>query len=94
MKTEHTPGPWKLIPADGITFKWPAIQRGEEGGFVVKGRSDLQAKADAHLIAAAPDMLECLKLIMGNSTNFRLKAPDYMIDKIDAAIAKAEGRAS
>ena len=58
----------------------------------------LQAQRDAHLIAAAPDLLEALLsardlILAGLPAD--LKAPGYDVDafleRIDAAIAKAEG---
>ncbi len=36
------------------------------------------------------ELLEALKMVMKPSTNFRLKAPNYMIDYIDAVIERAE----
>ena len=47
--------------------------------------------SNAHLILAAPDLVEALELVMGNSTNFRLHAPKGMIDKIECVIEKAKG---
>lgn len=34
------------------------------------------------------ELVEGLQLVMKNSTNFRLKAPDYMIDKIEALLQR------
>ena len=88
----HTPGPWML-------------SRGAQGdAFAVEGPTRTvahvklarEAEANAYLLAAAPDLLEALKL-----------AEDYMhlwmehntgstelndLERIEAAIAKAEGR--
>lgn len=59
------------------------------------------ADANAHLIAAAPDLLEALKDIVGMSSAFASatsgqpfthQAACYVIDKARVAIAKAEGR--
>ena len=38
----------------------------------------------------AGELTEVLELVMGkNSTNFKLKAPDYLVDKCDNIIEKA-----
>lgn len=57
METKFTPGPWRLTMEDG---RHPIVQRGTEGGFQVCGMSDEKEDADAHLIAAAPDLYEAL----------------------------------
>ena len=49
-------------------------------------------KKRALIATAAPKLLEALKLVMKDSSNFKLKAPNYMIDQIEAAIAQAEGK--
>jgi hypothetical protein len=82
---KHTPGPWTT------------------GGGIVRGANsasiccapcwdvdDKTAKANAHLIAAAPEMLEALKL----APPFLSRRSEYSRDvlrTIKAAIAKAEG---
>lgn len=79
----HTPGPWTLGPCShgGLL-----LQRGmmQSGRFVHPQHSlQIVPEADAYLIAAAPDMLEALKLIACG-------ADGPMTAR--AAIAKAEGR--
>jgi hypothetical protein len=67
--TQHTPGPWKLAEnpigwqplisaevADSIGPIWHV------GIANARGRSHEEAKANARLIAAAPDLLAALKL--------------------------------
>jgi hypothetical protein len=90
----HTPGPWVVGDDD------------DNGQVIVDGPSysicrchhhcvgtiELEMRANAHLIAAAPDLLAMLKhaemLISGE---FPHSWPIH--SKIAAAIAKAEGRA-
>ena len=92
--TAHTPGPWRAEPRDS-------------GGLSIMAKSDVVAQtnrygptlpcveANARLIAAAPDLLAALKEC---EAYFRPMAEDgqYLaqqrIDRIRAAIAKAEGR--
>jgi hypothetical protein len=62
MMNEHTPGPWELVPP---------VDDQQEYGFNIWADAindedatlchDVYNKADAHLIAAAPDMLAYLK---------------------------------
>jgi hypothetical protein len=97
MSTKHTPGPWRYLPGDGLEWR-TSVQRGTEGGFVVRGTSREREEADARLIAAAPELLEALKEITSDyadrfdlddpSTNPGIKSS---IKQARAAIAKATG---
>jgi len=86
----HTPGPWTYRPAGN--FKYPIVQRGDEGGFTVSGMSASRQEADARLIAAAPNLLEACETLL-----FELvagpAARDEVIANARAAIAKATGDA-
>ena len=100
--TKHTPGPWgciytsnhehdyRLTKPDGslLPVNAPANDRSEQ-------------RANACLIKAAPDMLEALKAIKADLTEFGLwdwysethgGGISGACDMIDAAIAKVEGR--
>lgn len=94
MSIQHTPGPW--------------IARGQRGNrwdvFVVTGTSyrgvasmwfEPEAEANAHLIAAAPEMLEaCIKALAAMEDPRRAERDGdcYPIPSIlREAIAKAEG---
>lgn len=68
MTTKHTPGPWKVAP---IGFNCGGDIIGGDGSHVVAcgittGPPHLQllAEANAHLIAAAPDLLGTLEEIL------------------------------
>lgn len=97
---KHTPGPWKCDerPHFGAWFvrqdpvNWngmgyqlicdcPAEKKGTHYGDMFK--------ANARLIAAAPDMLDALRLIAGEDG---LCVTDGTIAAARAAIAKAEGK--
>jgi hypothetical protein len=88
MSTQHTPGPWRYLPGDGLAWR-PSVQRATEGGFVVQGSSREREEADARLIAAAPDLLEAL-IALHTQTNSTELAKAH--DKARAAIAKATGQ--
>jgi hypothetical protein len=89
MTDKHTPGPW--IDYDGEVYA---------GKYLVADvwehpSGDDVARANARLIAAAPDMLDALRqaAICENQDAFRNRrpvAPWY--ESACAAIAKAEGR--
>jgi hypothetical protein len=96
----HTPGPWKLdwqpVPGRGVHADFPylhyvGIQSANYYDVAPNGLSvtGYMRKADALLIAAAPDMLEALKKIVSEGD---YTAPERMKRIAQAAIDKAEGR--
>lgn len=88
-KNKHTPGPWKVVKSKGysqlteiVSIDGPVLSE----GFGVNHESD---QANAHLIAAAPEMLEALEFFV----NERLEQdpedrPAIMAKRI---LAKARG---
>jgi hypothetical protein len=101
----HTPGPWEVINERSDVC---VRARAQTICLVTGGLDDLfesglygpVATANAHLIAAAPDLLAALK----EALNFIEGDRDFMLgnaypedyamrERIKAAIAKAEGRA-
>lgn len=90
---KHTPGPWEITEHDGkflLTKDVPVMI----GDPIPVGVA--YTKADAHLIAAAPDMLAALKEIerqrLGTDQGTLRVRSDRMWEIATAAIAKAEGR--
>jgi hypothetical protein len=81
----HTPGPW-AVTADGINIKTKDtdIMICENGGET----GATEDKANARLIAAAPDMLEALE----NLENNGVEIPDHAWIMIKNAIDKATGK--
>ncbi len=61
--TTHTPGPWELLPPTGQVMKYQSI-RGERRPkqkrriCIVESTSPALCKANARLIAAAPELLQ------------------------------------
>ena len=97
---KHTPGPWEVQTnrlGEGL------INR--VGGFVIDSKSvnervcstwstnraDIDDKANAALIAAAPTMLESLRGVVRYMKN-ETDNPTAVYDQVKQAIAKAEGR--
>ena len=95
--TQHTPGPWMIVAAGDIVRAEP------HGKFVAWTRSDPSketldgyfatdmaenTKANARLIAAAPELLEALHQLLSAGNNWKdyHEAANYS----RAAIAKAE----
>lgn len=89
--SKHTPGPWKAdlenypIMVRSESETWPLVDElgDEEGcaGVFVANTGD--HKANARLIAAAPDLLEACKAALSDDQPY--------IEKCRAAIAKATG---
>ncbi len=88
---KHTPGPWLWTGQYGRTNLF-----GADSELVLFEVGGLYCKGDALLIAAAPEMLQTLKLFYDWSKNVT-KYPPYwvqttFVDKCSEIIAKAEGR--
>lgn len=102
--TQHTPGPWSLCSApasDPYTARNVVADNGETVATIASGYhheqpftlSQDEARANARLIAAAPDLIAALSAIRAACTRIE---DDEEIDAAkalaDAAIAKAEGK--
>lgn len=84
MSAQHTPGPWRLNkgnrkPIIGFDVKdgGPLLPIVPE----VHGYSVAEAKRNARLISAAPEMLAALEHVASGKSGY--------LDKVRAAIAKA-----
>lgn len=95
----HTPGPWAYRPSNNGHF---IAGTGENSGYLAEVRqcrSKQDIRADARLIAAAPDLLAALKAILSEvvgpekpySSDSWL--PAHLVEAACSATAKAEGRA-
>ncbi len=97
MPTAHTPGPWRIATKD--TNRRVVDAAGHStcvASPLTRGRED-EAKANAVLVAAAPDMLAALQRIKAECVQAEKcgwSAPSgAWLDVIaSAAIARAEGR--
>lgn len=97
---KHTPGPWFLGESErGRHFR--AVDAKEHGALAsvvwlmedddIDGVSSPRCEANAHLIAAAPDLLDALEEVVQ-----WLELGDHegkMYDKCKSAIARARGEA-
>ena len=100
---KHTPGPWKLEPYDpclaGEDFQWggiwagpvmlDGINYGQPPYTPIKPETLERMEADARLIAAAPDLLNALLMVLDdpNALDGRPRTYEHVL----AAIAKATG---
>ena len=90
----YTKGPWIAREVSGAG--WPG-----QRGFAIDFNEDQEQvvdfvyeEADAHLIAAAPDLLEVLEMIVSEADSYtaRTGKPVYnWLNPARAAIAKAKG---
>jgi hypothetical protein len=90
--SKHTEGPWK-VSYDGPSN--PIVTSGQPFDIVCLVQNTREPDAsepNAHLIAAAPDMLEALKAIQQSMGGVVNTAQQVAWDKLKAAIAKAEGK--
>ena len=105
MNAQHTPGPWSIaLSTDHTPAVTVPVHPSEGSGFVVAHINRLprmgsvlgDADANAHLIAAAPDMMAALKAIDIEARDIdadgNIILPSHVWDAARAAIAKAEGR--
>lgn len=82
----HTPGPWEVDKRmSGYNVKVK-----DQDYYICEtfGEYDDVDKADAHLIAAAPELLEALEELLG----WEILCPVEFEEKARAAIAKARGQ--
>ena len=105
MKTQHTPGPWlvetrkhvyAIKDTKGQDLTYQDTEPQTDGGSVTsRGRSENETLANAHLIAAAPELLSALETCVSELNQIAFIQKDKLaaeaIQKAHAAIAKAKG---
>lgn len=100
MTTTHTPGPWIphwnmgdgerhwIVPADQLECRVASV----EAWAPTDGDMEAEGKANARLLAAAPDLLEVAKQFMQmNRPRPRISELNRVFELARKAIAKAEG---
>lgn len=100
MNVQHTPGPWEWddMRTKLVGHKGAKVLQDGEGMWdlcscvaVVDDKPE-RARSNARLIAAAPDLLEALKLADAMLSGANMNA-NVVEQKVRAAIAKATGEA-
>ena len=97
MKTQHTPGPWHVATRRIEFHSERVFAAGSRYIACIGGSDDTveEQKANAHLIAAVPDLLEALEDVtdrldwLNSDDNARIMEAT---DKARSAIAKAKAR--
>jgi hypothetical protein len=99
---KHTPGPWRAQPREGFEGEWEVVSTCETEWLIAAAAPHIDGdpdEANAHLIAAAPELLEALEavlywaeLIAGDTTDKEAAAnEEASIALARAAIAKVKG---
>jgi hypothetical protein len=101
--SRHTPGPWLvrqrdyyrdqyeigLSDFDGLIKGLSGTRNGHDGYMHVSG---CMSAADAHLMAAAPDLLEALEMMIADFGDYpAADRPVLAFERARDAIAKAKG---
>lgn len=98
--TTHTPGPWRLAVVGGFRDGQPSASIWIEAGEYYSIASVIpqrEVEANAHLLAAAPELLFALKMLLADIEDYQRinhlgGADNHSQQMARAAIAKAEGR--
>jgi len=93
--SKHTPGPWEVDletgEINGGCAVLGAVYGGDDFPCSEEDMSE-ECKANARLIAAAPDLLKaCKGVLIGLKAYETLGRKNIHLDALRAAIAKAEG---
>lgn len=88
---KYTPGPWRQGGVKEISLIGKCREIVADDGRIglVYGITDEDCKANAQLIAAAPDMLAALELALQDMARYEIFGPGKKA--IQAAIRKAKG---
>ena len=93
MMTKHTPGPWKLIWHGNEIYPFPLSVHTEDDDCWIARDGTVSSEANARLIAAAPDLLAALELMVNE---FAMMIEEYggsdsdsVMNQARAAIATA-----
>ncbi len=103
--SKHTPGPWLVASrsythghtgASGIHF-WVVDSQGNALPCDTRSSKNAEPYANAKIIAAAPDMLDALKIARDAMARMDCGSGTRMgdaLEQVEKAIAKAEGGAA
>lgn len=89
MSTKYTPAPWRVHHSHG----WLVVEDDNEEMFVQvkKGIGSEKDRANAYLIAAAPELLEALQNLANIMIAFEDDGSKHVFQSAKSAISKALG---
>jgi hypothetical protein len=87
--THHTPGPWQVSPYGNITSKSLTVAKVEQ----MPGNYESEKQANAHLIAAAPELLAILNEVCMQHDMGLNKIETSLYDIAKTTLRKAKGEA-
>jgi hypothetical protein len=90
----HTPGPWSISPISDTIINGGGHPLGFVYAPAVESFLLQRARADARLFAAAPELLQSVREILGWYVEGGHAVPRIFIERANDAIAKAEGRSN
>ena len=101
-QTQHTPGPWTFGENVGKRPSWEYICASEDGSSICTMAQVPNGKANARLIASAPDLLAAATAAFqwldyvrrwpgGQDILIETQPGGFGLDKLQAAIRAAEG---
>lgn len=95
--SEHTPAPWKYYPPTSENPSKVNVSACDGQVDIYNAPLTTETKANARLIAAAPELLDALKSL--NDAEWMVTHDwggdrAFIINKVEQAIAKAEGHES
>jgi hypothetical protein len=93
---EFTPGPWDVCASDSdhfslISANVQTTQEPKNGGIYIAKVQGPDTSANAHLIAAAPELYEALEYVRANLGDPVPVGRRHVARVVDAALAKARG---
>jgi hypothetical protein len=97
MKSQHTPGPWRVALGSRLEIRGPKDEIGWPVPVVYNAglHTDETAQANARLIAAAPDLLATLEDLLDQLEGIGIAdwagAEGLCFNQVHLAIAKAKG---
>lgn len=93
MKTQHTPGPWKVVTngPEQINEANPFDIFAQDHQCIAR-ISNWSPEANARLIAAAPELLQCLQNALAVIHVTSKDADTHLVKEIEASIYKALGQ--
>lgn len=95
----HTPGPWEYCTGPSLNGRYHTVEtkrdKDEDQLMICEcyEGTDEQNEANARLMAAAPDMLDALQLVL-DTYGFDSSTDSSIWQTVTAAIAKATGEAA